>query len=68
MKNVYSVFFKIFTFSLLDILAPITAPIIPDNIIIIDNFKLIIFFFKFIIIDEIEVGIKNIKFVACALC
>lgn len=51
-----------------DNLAPIIAPIIPKVDIIIANFISIFLFFKFTIIATIDVGIKKIKFVACATC
>ena len=67
-KNVPKHFFNIFTFNFKDILAPIIAPNIPNNDINTPNFILMFLFFKFTIIATIEVGIKNIKFVACAIC
>ena len=57
-------FFNILTSVYTDILEPIIAPKIPNIDIIIAYFKSIFLFFIFIIIATIEVGIKNIKFVA----
>ena len=51
-----------------DKFAPIIAPNIPNIVIIVASFKSIFLFFIFTIIATIEVGIKNIKFVAWAVC
>ena len=61
-------FLKLFTFTFIDIFAPIIAPTIPNIIILIEIFKSIFLFFKLIIVAVIAVGIKKIKLLACAIC
>lgn len=67
-KKVPKHFFKIRTSVCIDILAPIMAPKIPKIDIINASFISMFLFFKFTIIATIDVGTKNIKFVACATC
>ena len=61
-------FFKIFTSIFIAIFAPKIAPKTPKIEIIIATGISIFLFFKFTIIATIDVGIKNIKFVAWATC
>ena len=61
-------FFNFFASIIKESLAPITAPIIPDIITTTAVFISIFLFFKFIKIETIQVGIKNIKFAPCAIC
>ena len=67
-KNIPKYFLNIFTSVWTDKFAPIIAPSIPNIEIIVANFKSIFLFFMFTIIATIDVGMKNIKFVACAIC
>ena len=67
-KNIPKHFFKIFTSIWIEIFAPIIAPKIPNIDITIASFKSMFLFFRFTIIATIDVGIKNIRFVACAMC
>ena len=67
-KKIPKYFLKVFTSVWIDKFAPIIAPSIPNMDIIVASFKSIFLFFIFTIIATIDVGIKNIKFVACAMC
>ena len=67
-KNIPKYFLNIFTSVWTDKFAPIIAPSIPNIEIIVANFKSIFLFLMFTIIATIDVGMKNIKFVACAIC
>ena len=67
-KNIPKNFLNVCTSVCTDKLAPSIAPSTPIIDIIIANFKSIFLFFIFTIIAIIDVGIKNIKFVACAIC
>ena len=67
-KNIPKLFLKKITFICVEILAPIIAPIIPNIEIIIANSKFIFLFFILTIIATNDVGIKKIKFAACAIC
>ena len=67
-KNIPKIFFNNPTSIFIAIFAPIIAPNMPHIEIIVANFKSIFLFFKFTIIATIEVGIKKIRFVACAIC
>lgn len=67
-KKIPKHFFKIPTSIWIEILAPIMAPKIPNIDINMANFISIFLFFKLTIIATIAVGIKKIKFVACATC
>jgi hypothetical protein len=58
----------VFTFIFIAIFAPIIAPIIPKIAIGTPIFQLINLFFFETNIALIEVGIKKIKLVACAVC
>ena len=55
-------------FIFIEIYDPINAPKIPHKHIGAATFKFIFLFFKLTIIAVIAVGIKNIIFVACAMC
>ena len=55
-------------FIFIEIYDPINAPKIPHKHIGTATFKFIFLFFKLTIIAVIAVGIKNIIFVACAMC
>lgn len=57
-------FLKALTSVWTDKFAPIIAPNIPNIDIIVANFKSMFPFFIFTIIAIIDVGMKNIKFVA----
>ena len=67
-KNIPNIFLNLFTSVWIDKFAPTIAPKIPNNEIIIATLNRIFLFFIFTIIAAIDVGIKNIKFVACAMC
>ena len=67
-KNAPKIFFNIFTSVWIEILAPKIAPKMPNIDIKIANFTSIFLFLIFTIIAIIDVGIKNIKLVACAMC
>lgn len=63
-NNFLSIFTSIFT----EIFAPIIAPTIPAVANVIPIFQSISFSFIDTIIAVIDVGTKNTKFVACAMC
>ena len=67
-KKIPKDFFSIDTSIFNEIFAPIIAPKIPNIDIKIPFCSSIFLFFKFTIIATIDVGIKNIKFVAWATC
>ena len=61
-------FLNLFTSVYIAIFAPMIAPNIPNIAVYIPNFISIFLFFIFTIIAIIDVGTKNIKLVACAIC
>ena len=67
-KKIPKNFLKFLTSILFAKIEPIIAPMIPKIIIFTPVFYFIFFSFKFTIIAVIAVGIKNIKFVAWAIC
>ena len=67
-KKIPKHFFNILTSIFIDIFAPTIAPKIPKTDINIASLMSIFLFLKFTIIATIAVGMKNIKFVACATC
>ena len=67
-KNIPKYFLKLFMSKCIDKFAPIIAPNMPYSDIIIPSFTFMFLFFAFTIIAIIDVGIKKIKFVACAIC
>ena len=67
-KNPPNSFLSNSTFIFIEIFAPITAPTIPADANHIPIFQSINFSFIDTIIAVIDVGTKNTKFVACAMC
>ena len=67
-KNTPKHFLKIPTSIFIEIFAPMIAPNIPNMDIIMAKGISIFLFLRLTIIATIEVGIKKIKFVACATC
>jgi len=67
-KNIPKYFLNVITFIFTDIPAPTIAPNTPATATGIPTFQFINLLFIVVIIAAIDVGIKNTRFVPCAVC